>query len=173
MDETPKRRGRPPKYTDERKAEIIAIIENVYAGSINKGCAAIGVPEASVRLWYQPKSRKPDRTYHLSDKTEPMPDLPPQELIDHKRQQITDTFQRIIERYAGFIEKSDLDGQKPVQAATVVGILFDKLQIMRGQPTHITQTNVRYMEQGSLKKMARERLKVLEGGKKDDDEATG
>lgn len=159
--------GRPSQWTDERKAEITAVIEVVHGGSVHKAAAALGLPESSIRRWYDPPRRT--KPQPRDKKMDPMPKLPPQELIDGKRTQMTDIFERIVARYASFIEEADLANQKPVQAATVVGILFDKLQIMRGQPTHITQTNVRYMEVGSLREMAKARLKVLEGGKSDAD----
>lgn len=157
------RLGRPPKYSDERKAEIIAAIEVEYDGNVSAAARAFGVPQTTVLRWVQPKTRVAKHATHKTGT--PMPALPPQELLDQKRQGLTDIFESIIAKYSKFLEDAELSGQKPVQAATVVGILFDKLQIMKGMPTHITQTNVRYMEKGSLQKMARERLQVLEGGK--------
>lgn len=160
---------RRSKFSDERKAEIIAAIENEYGGSINKAGESLGINPASIRGWYNPNMRGPrsKKVVQNNENQHPMPKLPPQELIDAKRMQLTDVFEKIILKYASYISDADLEEAKtkPNVAAVTLGIMFDKLQIMKGQPTHITQTNVRYMEQGSLRTMARERLKVLQGGK--------
>lgn len=167
-------RHRRSKYTEERKAEILVAIENEYGGNVRAACAALGIPVHTVRSWYSPVRRGPTSKKVLFDgeRIEPMPKLPSQEIIDQKRYHLTDIFESIVAKYAQYIDAADLEElkTKPNVAAVTLGILFDKLQIMKGQPTHITQTNVRYMEQGSLRNMARERLKVLEGGKGGPDE---
>lgn len=164
--------GRPPIWTDARKAEAIAVIENEYGGNVAVACKAMGWRPSGVRRWYDPKPDMPKGTHH-GGRRSPMPDLPPASLIEKKRAQMTDIFEKIVLKYADYLSNFEMETDKslkPNSAAVTLGILFDKLQIMQGMPTHITQTNVRYMAPGSLRHMAKERLRVLEGGRKDAEE---
>ena len=90
---------------------------------------------------------------------------PPVELVDEVERKLDDVLEGTIAKIARGLDRPEAVARilaKPVQAATVLGILIDKRRVMRGEPTDVTEQRVSYAEPGSLRGLA---LKVIEGGR--------
>ncbi|HEV8671331.1 MAG TPA: hypothetical protein VGS01_11415 [Candidatus Limnocylindria bacterium] len=125
----PKRRKR--EYSSEEKAAAMAVLAsaagNTRAASRQLAAAGHPVPEATLRGWAgQPLELKPEE----------------QELVDEAKRELDVILESVVGKIARGLDRPEAIARimsRPVQAATVVGILVDKLRILRGQATEITE----------------------------------
>lgn len=92
-------------------------------------------------------------------------EAPASELVDEATRALDAILDSTITKIAQGLDRPDAVNRilsKPVQAATVLGILIDKARVIRGESTDITETRVSYVEPGALRRLA---LRVIEGGK--------
>lgn len=127
----PKRKKR--EYSPEEKAAALAVLAanagNTRAASRQLMAAGTPVPEATLRGW----SRQP-----LELKT-------PEEveMVEDAKRALDTILESVVGKIARGLDRPEAIARimgKPVQAATVLGILTDKMRVLRGQPSEITQT---------------------------------
>jgi hypothetical protein len=147
-------KSRKRVYSPEEKAAALAVLAscggNTRAASRQLAAAGQRVPEATLRGF----ARQPL-------------ELPEQELVDEAKRALDVILESVVGKIAQGLDRPEAVQRilgRPVQAATVVGILIDKLRVIRGQATEITEQTVTYAEPGSLRKLA---LTVIEGGRED------
>lgn len=142
------------EYSPEEKAAALAVLAsaggNTRAAARQLSAAGHAVPEATLRGW-----SKQDLV------------LPEQELVEDAKRALDVILESVVGKIARGLDRPaaiDRILTRPVQGATVLGILVDKLRILRGEATEITEQKVTYAEPGSLRKLA---LRVIEGGREE------
>lgn len=123
----PKRRKR--EYTPEQKAAAIAVLAsaggNTRAAARQLAAAGQPVPEATLRGWA----------------SQPL-ELPEEQLVEEAKRALDVILESVVGKIAKKLDRPEAIARimtRPVQAATVLGILVDKLRILRGQATEITE----------------------------------
>ena len=114
---------RPPVYRDytaEFKAELLVEVQ-ARGGNVEQVANAYGVPRKTLEYWIATEERYGEfrRQKHLDLATKHEANL-------HR---LTDS-----------VADQDLTEVPFIQKVTAIGILTDKMQLLRGQPTSIVQT---------------------------------
>jgi hypothetical protein len=118
IDTTKRKRG--SKYTLAQKAEVVAIAST--SKSLREASRDIGLPDMTIARWSE------------EAKTNPELDA----VVAEKKEEIGVKLERIIDKVLSGIESDALNAT--LANATSFGILFDKLQLVKGQATNITKT---------------------------------
>jgi len=123
----PKRKKR--EYSPETKPAALAVLAscggNARAAARQLAAAGQRVPEATLRGW----SKQPL-------------ELPEQELVEEAKRELDVILESVVAKLAKNLDRPEAIDRimaRPVQAATVLGILVDKLRVIRGQATEITE----------------------------------
>ena len=127
------RRSRAKRKTvawkPEQKAAALAVLAsaggNTRAAVRQLAAAGQRVPEATLRAW----------------KSQPL-ELPEEALVDEAKRSLDVILESVVGKIARGLDRSDAIARilsRPVQGATVLGILVDKLRILRGEATSITE----------------------------------
>lgn len=115
------------RYSDEFRTNALLLVEaSGYPekqGGITRTAKHIKVPESTLRSWWN-GSRNP----------------PPAEMRAEKRQDLADMLRNEIDGALGAM-KGARDGASYRDLGTVAGILIDKLQLITGKPTEISEIN--------------------------------
>lgn len=119
-------------YTPKEKAAALAVLA-ANSGSTRKTSrqlAAAGhpIPEATIRGFVaQPLTLEPETA----------------EMVEEAKRSLDAILESVVTKLAKGLDKPEALARimsRPVQAATVLGILTDKMRVLRGQPDSITQT---------------------------------
>jgi transposase-like protein len=119
--QTPVNTSRPKVYRDyspEFKAEVLAAV-NANAGNVLRTANEYSIDESVIRRWLP----QAERYRQLSD----------QKIID-----LAQKAENNAHLLADSIYNHDLDTASLSQKATAMGIMVDKMQLLRSQPTQIT-----------------------------------
>jgi transposase-like protein len=108
-------------YSVERKAEVLALVQ-ANAGNVLQTARETGIPHQTIRLWLE----TPERFSSLQNKT---------------HAELDTKLNRTVHKLIDSIEEHDLETATLAAKSTAFGVVFDKLQLLRGQPTAI-QANV-------------------------------
>ena len=106
-------------YSTERKAEVLALVI-ANNGNVQKTAIETGIPEQTLVYWVKNADR-----YH--------------EIRSEKELELAAKLDITAHKLANSIYDHDLDTATLPAKATAFGIVFDKLQLLRGQPTSITE----------------------------------
>lgn len=126
----PKRRKKI--YTPEEKAAALAVLA-ANGGSTRKAArqlaaGGLAIPEATLRGFAaQPLTFEPETA----------------RMVEDAKQSLDAILESVVTKIARGLDKPEALARimsRPVQAATVLGILTDKMRVLRGQPSEITQT---------------------------------
>jgi hypothetical protein len=116
-------------YTTEQKAAALAVLAscggNTRAAARQLAAAGQRVPEATLRGWAK----------------QPMAPAE-QEFIDEAKRELDEILESVVGKIAKGLDRPEAINRilsRPVQAGTVLGILVDKLRVLRGQATEITE----------------------------------
>jgi transposase-like protein len=107
-------------YSREQKAEVLAILE-ANSGNLKRTAAETGIDHSTIRYWYENRDR--------------FRELQPQKIID-----LASKAESNAHLLADSIATHDLDTASLSQKATAYGVMIDKMQLLRGLPTSITET---------------------------------
>jgi hypothetical protein len=123
----PKRKKR--EYTPEQKAAALAVLASCGGSTRHAARQLAGaghkIPEATLRGWAN----------------QPMAPAQ-QELVDDAKRELDVILESVVGKIARGLDRPEAIDRilsKPVQAGTVLGILVDKLRVLRGQATEITE----------------------------------
>jgi transposase-like protein len=123
----PKRKKR--EYSPETKAAALALLAscggNTRAAARQLAAAGQRIPEATLRGWAK----------------QPL-ELPEQELVDDAKRELDVILESVVGKIALGLDRPAAITRilsRPVQAGTVLGILIDKLRVLRGQASEITE----------------------------------
>lgn len=111
------------RYTEDQKASAItAVILN--CGNIHRTALQLGIADSTLRMWCE---QAPHETRAEILRTR-----------DCKREELREKLQGIVEQAVGIVEKKlgDLNAR---DACVVLGITCDKLLLLNGEATSITQ----------------------------------
>lgn len=108
------------QYSDEDKATALAALD-ANRGNVKGTAKNLGIPEPTLRSWA--KGRGTNAA--VAD------------LQAHKKKDLADKLEDIAHKLAGAISDKIKDATLQ-QTATSLGIVVDKMQLLRGQPTNIT-----------------------------------
>lgn len=147
----PKRRKK--SYSDEEKAAALAVLAanagSTRAAARQLAAAGVRVPEATLRDWAaQPMQLEPAVV----------------EMVEDAKRRLDEILEGVAGKLARGLDRPEAIARimsRPVQAATVLGILIDKMKILRGEATQVVE-HVSYTEPGTLRALS---LRVLDGGK--------
>lgn len=125
----PKRRKR--LYTPEQKAAALAVLAanagNTRATARQLASGGCPVPEATLRGWAsQPLRLEPETA----------------EMVEKAKRSLDEILESVVGKIARGLDRPEAIQRimsRPVQAATVVGILIDKRRLLRGEATEITE----------------------------------
>lgn len=122
------------KYSDREKAEALAVFD--ACGNLTETSRSTGIPDATLSDWINNK-----RGVSSSD-------IP--KLRNEKRQNLSDAFEEIALESCR-VAQARLTGKQADKIAfnhlmTGAGIAVDKMQLLRGQPTMISES----VERGEL-----------------------
>lgn len=134
------------QYTHEQK--ISAATQYVSVGNINRLSQMVGMPQRTLEDW-----TKTEWWHELTTR-----------IREEKKPEYDAMFSRLIETSAQVIEKQLKKGNvKARDAATIMGISFDKRQILNNQPTNIS-SNIGSKELDKLRQLFEEQaLKTIDG----------
>jgi len=107
-------------YSPERKAEVLSLLD-ANEGNLRLTAKDTGIDKETIRYWIQNRHRYVE--------------LQPKKLIDLA--QIAESNAR---RLASNISTMDLSEVPLNHQATAFGIMIDKMQLLRGLPTNITES---------------------------------
>src|SRR6185369_5422822 len=106
-------------YSLERKAEVLALVQ-ANGGNIDRTAKETGIPHQTIRFWFANSHRfsnlQIQKELDLASKSESNAHL-----------------------LANSIASHNLDEASLSQKATAFGIMVDKMQLLRGQPTSINE----------------------------------
>lgn len=119
-------------YSDDEKAAALAVLAanagNARAASRQLSAGGVRIPEATLRGWAsQPLQLSPEVV----------------EMTEDAKRKLDVILESVVGKIAQGLDRPEAIARimaKPVQAATVLGILVDKVRVLRGQPSEITQT---------------------------------
>jgi len=106
-------------HPDARREEVLALLK-ANGGNVKRTAREAGVPVQTVADW---KKKAPV----LGTESRSQNEATLEELFEH------------IIRVAAGLLPGKLETAKPSETGTVLGIVFDKLQLLRGAPTQITE----------------------------------
>jgi len=107
-------------YSIERKAEVLALVE-ANDGNIDRTARDTGIAHQTIRFWYANK----DRFSNVQSR---------------KQVELAHLAESNAYLLGNSIASHDLDSASLSQKASAFGIMVDKMQLLRNQPTSITQT---------------------------------
>lgn len=120
------------RYTDEERAMLVVMLQSQgYTGDVttNKPGALqsvveySGVPERTLRRWFHGASNPP-----------------PDNLVRNKKGELSDELEDIVWLMTGTLKSEEVIGEMSGKdIATSIGILVDKIRLLRGLPTEIVQ----------------------------------
>lgn len=108
------------EYSDEDKATALAALD-ANGGNVQRTARTLGIPEPTLRGWARKRGIHPTVV----------------ELHDQKKGSLADELEEIAEKLAGAMPGKVAEASLQ-QTATSLGIVIDKMQLLRGQPTNIT-----------------------------------
>lgn len=121
-------------YTDEEKARALAMLKG-ERGNISRVSKALGITRDTLRAWRN-ETQTDDSSALATDsppKKEPEPPALP-ELVEQASADLATRFEDEISAILSTLP-SKRDGATYKDLATSIGILTDKIQLLRGQPT--------------------------------------
>lgn len=107
-------------YSLQRKAEVIALVD-ANGGNVLQTARDTGIPHQTIRHWMIDRNRY-------------------SEFEEQSRGNLDVKMDKTVHRLINSIYDHDLDNASLAAKATAFGVVFDKLQLLRGQPTSITET---------------------------------
>jgi transposase-like protein len=111
-------RGAYTDYSIERKAEILALVE-ANGGNLKRTADQTGIQYSTLQYWQANKQRF-------------------NELRQQKELDLASKFESNAHLLVNSISEHDLSTASLSQKATAAGIMVDKMQLLRSQPTQIT-----------------------------------
>jgi transposase-like protein len=120
-------------HPDDRREEVLALLQ-ANGGNVARTAREAGLPEQTIRNWRG---------------------LPPTEKGAQKRGSLAEKLEEIVWTAAGILPEK-LKTAKASEVATAMGIAVDKMQLLRGEATHITEdvTHARKALHGRLGQLA-------------------
>lgn len=112
------RKGRPRRYSDEDRANAIAALA-ANGGNVARTAKQLGIPAKTVENW-----AKGDRHPEAAD------------LGDKKKGVLADKLEEVAWKLAGSLDQK-IEAAGLQQTATSLGIVIDKMQLLRNKPTEI------------------------------------
>ena len=122
-------------YTDEEKARALAMLKG-EKGNISRVSKTVGVSPKTLRAWRDEVGTSQvgnELPTHSPPKKEPEPPALP-ELVEQASADLATRFEDEISAILSTLP-SKRDGATYKDLATSIGILTDKIQLLRGQPT--------------------------------------
>ena len=107
-------------YSEDFKANAIALVA-ANNGIVNRAAIEAGIDESLLRSWL----RTPDRFRKLSEQ---------------KKVSLADLAESNAYSLAKSIAEHDLESATLQAKSTAFGVMVDKMQLLRGQPTSITES---------------------------------
>lgn len=121
------------RYTDEFRASAVLMLE--AAGYPNRPGVStatakhLGIPESTLRSWYNA---------HMRNGEKPARNEPPANLYKEKKDSLRELFEREMRAILGDMPNSRQDAAYR-DMGWVLGVLFDKLQLIDSRPTAIVK----------------------------------
>ena len=112
-------RGAYTDYSPERKAEILALLD-ANGGNVTRTANEAGIQYSTLQYWQANKERF-------------------NEFRQQKELDLASKFESNAHLLVNSISEHDLSTASLSQKATAAGIMVDKMQLLRNQPTSITQ----------------------------------
>jgi len=124
-------------HPDARREEVLALLK-ANGGNVKRTARESGIPSDTIRYW------KAKAGPVLGVKTPTQKEASLEELFEH------------IIRVAARLLPDKLETAKPSEIGTVLGIVFDKLRLLQGEATTITEdvTHVRAALHGRMAQLA-------------------
>jgi len=123
-------------YTEYQVIQAVALY-NLYR-DYQKVSLELDIPAATIKTWVQDQRKSGDRTGNIEDFSLRQ-EAARKRLLDSMSFVMTEALQQV---------HKGIDQASPAQAATIFGILFDKMQIMLGNYSQATQNNIYIDMQG-------------------------
>ena len=109
-------------YSRERKAEVLALVK-ANGGNVLRTADETGIPEPTICYWM----RNAERFSEFQEQSET---------------ELAVKLDASVHKLINSIYDHDLDSAPLNHKSTAFGIVFDKLQLLRGQPTSITENAI-------------------------------
>lgn len=113
-----KRKGRPRRYSDEDRANTLAALA-ANEGNVARTAKQLGIPAKTVENWAK-GTNHPEAA----------------ELGDRKKGVLADKLEEVAWKLAGALDQK-IEQAGLQQTATSLGIVIDKMQLLRNKPTAI------------------------------------
>lgn len=114
-----------PRYTDEQRAEAVVLLRaSGYPdrkGALQALSDKLGIPGTTIRRWYEAVSNPP-----------------PDEIVAEKKRDIADMLEDEVYAVLGVLPEKRLDADYRA-LVTAIGIMVDKMRLLRGLPTEIIE----------------------------------
>ncbi len=141
----PKRR-----YSEDDKATTLAVLQSCN-GNVTRTARETGIPAATISKWRDGK--------HINESVT--------EMCDIKKGELKDRFEVIAHSLVDAIPGA-IAGANLQQITTSLAIAIDKMLLLKGQPTAITNTSnltdqQRAERAAEIINLGRERMKLVEG----------
>lgn len=141
---TPKQKSKRKTYTDDFRANTVLMLEAAgypdQKGALTAVAKKVKAPPRTISRWFN-KEQNP----------------PPDRLVKEKRgelvERLDDMAHMLLDAMGIDIQENGVDA---VRAATALGIVFDKLQLLSGKPTDITEVNVTDDRERILARLAKQ-----------------
>ena len=111
-------------YSLDRKTEVLALVA-ANGGNVQQTSRETGIPHQTIRFWLANEDRF-------------------SEFQSEKLASLDSKLDKTVNRYLDSIYDHDLSNTPLNHKATAFGVVFDKLQLVRGLPTSITETVERH-----------------------------
>jgi len=121
-------------HPDARREEVLALLK-ANGGNVKRTARESGIPFATVALWKQ-------KAQVLGT-----------ESCSQKQASLEELLENIIRVAAGLLP-GKLEDAKASETGTVLGICFDKLRLLRQEPTSIQETRGELTEDERLRRLA-------------------
>ena len=108
-------------YSDEQKATALAVLAS-NGGNVDRTARELGMPRKTLDRWAK-GGVHPDVARSGQEKRRPLAEL----------------FEDIARRSLGYVTDEKLKTADPQKLVTIAAIATDKAQLLRGQPTSITE----------------------------------
>lgn len=119
-------------YTEQEKAHALTVLR-AEGGNISRTERITGVTAKTLRAWRAELADSPEGSTYLPTHSPPKkPDLAP--LVEEASADLATRFEEEIAAILGTLP-SKREGATYKDLATSIGILTDKIQLLRGQPT--------------------------------------
>lgn len=109
------------EYSDEDKATALAAL-NANGGNVHRTAKDLGIPRATLARWSQGVAINSNVS----------------NLEQHKKRVLADELEEIAQQLAGALAGKMAEASLQ-QTATSLGIVIDKMQLLRGKPTAINE----------------------------------